>query len=252
MVHTSSASSLDPLDGKVLQYVSMRGEKGTIFFEPLSRMRLSDGNQDVRYDADAFGFAGSEQMGAGSIGLSVAYLHSSIDVVEHQAGLPDKSIYDTADGLRMNIGIRYPTGPATWGLLVQNAPGFLWGKEYQREILPFKARIGNTLMMVKDLYLSADYERRFYHEGSHQQSYYYVGIEALLSDYAVLRGGYFGTDVYQSDNRTATLGLSLINKSGAQISYAMEIFEQDGQSVKRSLVSIQSPFQSSEQSGLRN
>lgn len=244
-------ASSDPLHGRVLQYFSFQGEKGVLFYEPLSRVRErhvidtaspSTDYRDVEYSADAFGFAGAERLGAGSIGLSIAYLHSSIGVTEKRAGTPDKLSYDTADGLRLNIGIRYPTGPSMWGLLVQNAPGILWGKDYDRNLLPVIVRAGNTVRIAKGILFSVDYERRFYKEGSNAESYYYTGLETFLSDYAVLRGGFFGTDLYKPDERTATGGITFISKTGARISYAIEIYKLDEQRVKRSYVSLQAPF----------
>ncbi len=250
----------DPLEGKVMQYFSLAGEKGVIFYEPISRINdteilnpasPSTDYRQVEYDANAFGIAGAEQFGQGSIGLSIAYLHSSINVIEKQTGVPDKNNYDTADGVRMNVGVRYPTGPAMWGLVVQNAPGMMWGKDYKKNILPFKARIGNRVRVAKDLYLSGDWERRYYHEGSNDESYYYLGAEAFTSTYAVLRGGYFGRDLNKSDRRTATAGITFIARSGARISYTMEMFEVNNEHVRSSLVSLQLPFQSEEETSTR-
>ena len=247
----NEAQSSDPLTGKVLQYLSLQGEKGVIFYEPLSRINQRDildpaspttDYRDVEYDATAFGFAGANKWGAGSIGISMAYLHSSIGLVERRAFQPDRIVVDTADGLRINLGVRYPTGPAMWGVMVQNLPGVLWGKDYHRNIFPMKTRIGNTVKIAQGVFLSADWERRFYHEGSNADNYVYVGLETFLSEYAVLRGGMFGTNINKSEERHSTAGITLVAKTGARLSYAIDIYEQDNVRVKRSLVSIQAPF----------
>ncbi|MCG3203894.1 MAG: hypothetical protein KCHDKBKB_00571 [Elusimicrobia bacterium] len=244
----------DPLSGKVLQYLSLQGEKGTIFFEPLSRLKyreVLDPNspatdyRDVEYEANAIGIGGGEKFRSGSIGLSIAYLWSSIGVVEHRTGSTDSVTTDTADGLRMNIGLRYRTGPSMWGLVLQNAPGLLWGEDYGKELLPFRIRLGNTVKISNRMLFSADWERRYYDEGSRAENYVYLGSEAFVSQSFVLRAGLFGSDIDHSEGRRATIGASFLAKTGTQISYAMEIFEESNEKVKRSFVSLVAPFQAS-------
>ncbi len=111
------------------------------------------------------GFAGSEKWKGGSVGFSLAYLRTSLATIDHTTGLPDVSNIDTGNGVRFNLGLKYPTGPAMWGLVLQNFPGFVWWKDYRRDILPVKLRIGNTWRASKSLYLSFDGEKRFLQGG---------------------------------------------------------------------------------------
>ncbi len=254
------ANQTDPLTGKVLQYLSVQGEKGVIFYEPLSRIhqrQILDENtpstdyRDVDYSANAIGFAGGERLGKGNIGLSLAYLWSSISTFERRTGLQDQHTSDTADGLRMNLGVRYPTGPAMWGLLVQNAPAYLWGKKYKRELLPVRVRVGNTYRVVPGFLLSIDWERRFYSEGSHPETVLYLGSEMLVGSYMALRAGVFGTEIGKPDKRHTTAGISYIAKSGAQISYALDAYEQDHVAVHRSIVSVSLPFENGDNGDVR-
>ncbi len=243
----------DPLQGRVLQYLSIQGEKGVIYYEPLSRQNTTEVTneaspttdfRDVEYSADAIGFAGAERFGAGSIGLSIAYLHSSIGVEEHRSGAPDKFTSDTADGFRFNLGVRYPTGPAMWGILVQNAPAFLWGKDYSRELLPVRVRFGNTVRLAPGFLLSADWERRYYHEGSNKDDYFYLGDETAIGKYAVFRIGMYGTNLSNPRERHTTGGLSFIARSGAQLTYGLDISKEYDEDVKKSYLSFQFPFES--------
>lgn len=247
------AETSDPLSGKVLQYISIGSERGIIFFEPLARREerqiinpASPGTdfRDVQYAANALGFAGATKSGTTSIGLSISYLNSSLASTEHASGKPDQSTLDTADGLRLNLGFRIPTGNMMWGLLVQNLPGTLWGSRYRHQNLPIRARIGNTWRIAPGLLFSADVEKRFYNEGSDTEDFVYLGSEWFASKTVVLRGGLFGTSVNDPKKRHATAGVTVIAANGTELSYAFDRFEETGESVKRSLVSVQFPFQS--------
>jgi hypothetical protein len=176
--------------------------------------------------------------------MSLAYLWSSINVVEHVAGQPDRSNFDTQDGFRLNLGARYPTGTVMWGAMIQNGPGILWGKDYKRELLPVKLRLGNTYRLMPGVLLSADWERRFYKEGSNADNYVYLGAEMALSKKAILRAGIFGPDIYKPEGRHTTAGLTLVAGTGLQLTYALDAFKQDDESVKKSLVSLALPFES--------
>ncbi len=247
------ANASDPLNGKVIQYLSVGAEKGVLFFEPLSRLHESQivdptagTSRDVDLHANALGFAGAQTWKAGSFGMSIAYLWSSLNVVDRTAGNITRVRSDTSDGLRLNLGIRYPTGPSMWGLLIQNAPGVLWGSDYRHSDLPVKIRAGNTYRLAKGVLFSLDGERRFYHEGGKGQNYVYVGNESFVGPYVVLRVGAFGTSLNNSQTRTLTAGATIIARDNTQITYAVEQYEIGGEKVKRSLVSLSLPFQTAD------
>lgn len=244
-----AANETDPVHGKVIQYLSVGADKGVLFYQPLSRLHQTDTvdasagtTRDVDLNANAIGFAGSQKMKAGSLGLSLAYLWSAMDVVERSSGSITSTVHDTSDGIQMNIGFRYPTGPAMWGLVVQNAPGFLWGGHYRREQLPVRVRVGNTYRLAKGYLLSIDGERRFYREGGDSQDYIYVGAEAYVSQRFVIRFGSYGTSLNSADKRTVTAGATYIGHDNTQISYAYQQYQLDTDKIKRSIVSLQVPF----------
>ena len=241
--------AVDPLHGKVLQYLAVAADKGVLFYEPVSRLRetqvvdSSAGTfRDVELNANAIGFAGASRFRAGSIGISMAYLWSNLNVTERDGASILSTENDTSDGVRLNIGVRYPTGPAMWGLLVQNAPGFLWGGDYRRSQLPIRVRAGNTYRLAKGVLLSVEAERRFYNEGGRSDDFFYVGNESFVGKTLVLRAGAFGTSLNKSEDRRLTAGLSILAGSGTTISYAIEAFEVAEDKVKRSIVSVQIPF----------
>jgi hypothetical protein len=239
----------DALRDKTLQYFSMQGEKGVIFYEPLSRFdqvqsidNVPGGINNVDYQANALGVAGAETWGKGSFGLSLAYLWSSLASTMHVAGQPDQSHLDTSDGVRLNFGFRQPTGPLMWGVVFQNMPGFLWGSSYKRQMLPPSVRVGNTWRAYPGILFSVDWERRFYNEGGHAQNLLYIGSEIFSGDSFVLRVGAFGTNLDQSDKRHFTAGIGYRPHPGLEISYAYERYEIDDLAVNRSVVSLKYPF----------
>ncbi len=129
-----------------------------------------------------------------------------------------------------------------WGLTLQNFPGFLWWKDYQKDTLPMKIRAGETWKIQPNVFLSVDGERRFYHEGSHAENFLFAGIETFTSEQLVFRFGSFGTNLEDPDKRHVTAGATFTFSSQAKISYAYESFKINGENVKQSFVSILSPF----------
>jgi hypothetical protein len=240
----------EPLQQKQMQYLSLGADKGVLFFEPLGRRQLreilnpsspSNNFRDVEFEANAIGFAGANEWNGGSLGISLAYVWSSL-FLDEQVNSTRVISHDTGNGVRMNIGLRYPTGPAMWGLVVQNAPGFVWGKDYRRDQLPLKIRVGNTYRLKEGVLFSIDAERRFYREGGEQKNYVYLGNESFLSKKFVVRVGAFGHDVSKSEERHLTAGFTYIESSNFALSYAFDTFEISNEKVKNSSLSIVFPI----------
>jgi hypothetical protein len=244
-----TADNLDPLRGKTLQYLSVGADKGVLFYEPIARYHqtqvldaASGITRDVELNANAIGFAGASKMKSGSFGLSIAYLWSSVNTVDMTGGSITAAESGNANGLRMNLGMRYPTGPAMWGLVVQNAPAFLWGSDFKRDQLPLKIRVGNTYRIAKGVLLSIDGERRFYHEGGNSEDFIYVGNESFVGKRLVVRAGAFGTSLNSARERTVTAGATITARNNTQLSYAWESFTLGDERIKRSIISITAPF----------
>lgn len=251
-----TVNQTDPLSGKVLHYLAIGASKGVLYYEPIGRLREqqiinpsspSTDFRDIEFSANAIGFAGVDQFGqGGSFGISLAYLWSSLTSIDHQTGQINEVTSDTAEGMRLNFGLRYPTGAAMWGLVVQNAPAFLWGKDYRREMLPIRVRLGNSWRIREGLLFSFEGERRFYREGGDPENYVYAGGEYYVSKNIVLRGGAFGQHIDNSDDRHWTAGTTLVGATGARFSYALESYKIDQEKVRRSVLSVQIPFSANE------
>jgi hypothetical protein len=258
LVHTGSklpddeAEATDPLSGRVLRYLAMASGKGTFFYEPLARNNEfafadpvspspMDGAQ-VAVSADALGFAGADRVGAGNIGLSISYLHASLAEQPYAAGAPGPASLDTADGLRMNFGLRYPTGPVLWGATIQNAPAFLWWKDHRREQLPLRFRVGNAWRIQPGTVLSLEAESRYYHEGSRKENFFYAGIEMAANDAVVLRVGAFADKPDDPETRHYTGGVTVQTSTEVRLTYALEQFRLDKETVRQSFVSVGIPF----------
>jgi hypothetical protein len=240
----------DPLGGKTLQYLAVQADKGVLFFEPVSRFSqtldvdpAAGTTRDLDVQTNALGFAGAQKLGPnGAYGLSIAYLWSSIMETDRSGATITETKHDTMDGLRLNLGVRYPTGPAMWGAVIQNAPAFLWGSTYKAERPPLRARVGNTFRLSKGVLFSVDGERRFYRDGGDHEDVVYLGNETFLSDNLVARVGAFGTSLNTSDKRHLTAGVSASAKNGTTLSYAFETFRADDETVRRHLLSVQVAF----------
>lgn len=241
---------LDPLQGKTLNYVVIGADKGVLFFEPLGRIRKSSFlhpenpsiTRDMEFVADAIGFAGAHGFQKGSFGLSLSYVRASLAATDRVSGLPDETHLDTADGVRLNMGFLYPAVGATWGLLFQNIPGFLWWKDHRRDQLPVKIRIGNRIPAGKYFVLSLDGETRFTQEGADRENLLYVGGESSVNNYITLRAGAYGTSLNYSAERHMTYGLTIKVDNGAMISWASDTFEKYGEKIMESFISITLPF----------
>jgi hypothetical protein len=243
--------SNNPIQNRVLEYLSMGAEKGTLYFEPLGRREgqtIQDPAQpttdftEYKFSANAIGFAGTAPLKSGSIGLSFAYLYGSLASTVHQNGTPDKSTLDTASGVRLNMGLRYPTGPFMWGAVLQNAPGFLWWGHYRRDMLPLRVRVGNTWRLSPGVLFSAESETRYYEEGSHKEHFLYLGSETAPSKTLVFRAGVFSNSMGQPDTRHWTGGITLNFQNDVTLSYALESFLFENERVKKSILSIRVPM----------
>ncbi len=230
----------DPLGEKVFQYGAIGAEKGVMFFEPISR--LTDSTTAEMF-VDAIGFAGADTWRKnGSFGIAIAYLRSSLYRPLTASNLPGEGS-DSGNGVRLNIGMRYPVGPTMWGLVFQNAPGFLWWKHHERTQLPLKIRVGNTWKIRSGMLASSEYEQRYYNEGSDKEDFLHFGLENQLSDALFLRAGMFANDIQESEDRHWTLGFTIITGGGAEVSYALERFELLNEKVSKSFISVTFPFE---------
>ena len=255
LVYRSSTNidAQDPLGGRVLQYMAIGAEKGVVFFEPLGRVHTTQalnpadptaGTRDVDFGADAIGFAGANALGtAGSIGVSLSYLFSSIATADHPASGPATTHLDRGNGFRINIGLRYPQGPFMFGFLAENVPSFIWGSTYRREQLPVKTRAGVTYRILSGILVSMDAERRFYHEGGSPENWYYIGNESHISQIVTLRIGAYGQHPDQSQDQHLTAGITLTSRRGYALSYAYDKTNIDDESENRSMVSLTMPFE---------
>ncbi len=241
----------DPLQGKITNYVAVGAGSGLLYYEPLSRLdqkQITDSlnpntdYRDVQLSADAFGFAGATTWKKGSFGISLAYLHASQETIEHQSGTADKSLYDTADGFRANMGFLFPLKSYTAGLVVQNAPSFLWWHHYKRNQLPVKVRVGNAWSIQNKITLSLDGDIHYYHEGSKSEKNLYFGAEWPINEQFVVRSGVFGPNLNGGSERHITGGLTYRAETGAKISYALERFDISNERVLKSVISLQIPI----------
>lgn len=228
----------DPLGEKVLRYTALGADKGVIFYEPLGRFEQNLSTRNVDFAANAIGLAGATALGKnGSIGVSVSYLRASLG-----EQTPTTSNLDTGNGVRLNLGLLYRTGPGTWGISLQNFPGFLWWESHRREMLPVRIRAGNSWKIQKRILLSAEGETRFYREGSRKENFLYFGQETIINKNANLRFGVFSDKIGKPERRHWTAGTTIKLNSGVDLTYAYEQFEINEQKVARSYVSVRIPM----------
>lgn len=254
-VHRSTSSEAglftDPEEEKVLRYLSMGSGQGMIFFQPLGRLQINQplvmpdgttvGTQDVDFYANSFGFAAAEKWGRGGIGISLSYLWTGLGTADHVTGLSDKSSLDSGDGANASLGLRFPTGPTMWGLVVQN--GIVWWKSHQHDSLPVKIRVGNTWKMSPGFLLTVEDEKRFYQSGQ-QENVISVGNESYLSQQIILRVGVFSSHMDQAEQRHWTGGVTVLAENGVHVSFGFELFDLPPGREMRSLVSVVAPFAS--------
>jgi hypothetical protein len=160
----------------------------------------------------------------------------------HQTGQPDATALDTGSGVKMDIGIRSSLGPTMWGILLQNAPGFVWWKNYKSDQLPFKIRTGGTWKMGPGLLLSADVEKRYYRQGSQKETQYNVGTESYIHKYYALRVGAYGAELGDPKQRHWTGGLTFKSAAGVELSAGADYFTANEDAVTSYLVSMQIPM----------
>lgn len=240
-VPSSTRKAYDPLAEKTFQYAAIGAEKGVMFFEPISRLQTDTTGELV---VDAIGFAGADNWRKGSIGISLAYIRSTFFAADAPTD-PTGQVNDTGNGVRLNLGLRAPTGPMMWGLLVQNA-GFIWWKDHSKTTLPLKIRVGNTWRIQSGVLTTIEYETSFYNEGSNKEDFMHLGAEVPMGEYISFRAGVFGDQIDDPRDRHYTAGFTLKTQAGAEVSYALEQFEISDEKVNKSYISVAFPFESTE------
>jgi|GEM_PF-5374895 len=247
----SLINNLNPLRGRVMQFLAFPSDKGSLTFEPLGRRDGIDvlistspttDFRNVDFACDAIGFAGAQGYRHMQFGLSLSYLRASLASTTHRSGSPDQSQLDTADGVRLNLGFQIPTGPVRWGLVLQNAPGFLWWKDYRRQVLPLRVRIGNSWQVYKGTYLTIEAEQRYYREGSNKRNFTHIGYETKSWKKISYRVGTFGEHIDKSDERHYTAGITFETTNHVLLTYAAERFRLNDVKVTESYLSVLVPF----------
>ncbi|OVE76628.1 hypothetical protein BVX98_05390 [bacterium F11] len=261
VISSSHTKSIDSLQNKVLQFISVAGENGVIFFEPLGRREVREyltpinspsDSRDIAFSANALGFGGAQKFGKdGSFGLSIAYLRGTLSQSIHHTGVPDESKLDTGDGVRLNLGIRYPTGPAMWGLVLKNFPGFLWWKNHRRQLLPVTIQAGHTYRVRPGTLLSLEVQQLHYHEGSRTTEIIRSGFETQLAERISIRGGIFTDEINESKNHHYTGGITLESMSGVLASGGVERFKINDEKVIKTYISLTVPFDTGKKDGKR-
>ncbi|MFN0118675.1 MAG: hypothetical protein ACKVQC_10360 [Elusimicrobiota bacterium] len=243
--------SQDILHGNMMRYLSMGGEKGLIFFEPVSRLRSSETfttgtfpfeNRTTEFNLNAIGIAGGSAYKIGDFGISLSYLFGNISVKEKRPSQNEIFTTDTTNGVRMNFGFRVPYGPFMVGLSAQNAPAFLWWKGYKRDQLPTKLRAGTTLRLGHGILISIDQEQVLYKEGSLKKDYTYIGSESYVGSRGVVRFGVYGEKIDKPEKRHYTTGFTFKLPQKMNISYALDTFKLNGEKIKVSVISVLFPI----------
>lgn len=245
-------NSVDPLENRTIQYLSVYETKGTLFYEPLGRLDsheilnpaspLTD-FRDVEFNADAIGFAGAQMFGkrlAG--GLSLAYLRGSLATFERRTGMPDQINLDNGNGVRLNVGLQVFTGRASWGLVLQNFPGFLWWRDHQRSLLPVTVRLGNTWRLSEGTNYSIEIERRYYNEGGNDDGLVFSGLETSPSSYLKLYGGIYSSHIEDPEDRHYTGGITIQLPNDMTVTYALDRYRMERKGVTRSFLSVRLKF----------
>ncbi len=246
-----TVKNIDPLSHKILQGLAAGSQKGVIYYEALGRVDSEnaatlqglDAVRHIDFAADSLGFAATEKWRTGNIGLSIAYLNGTYGETLTSTATSQSSL-DRGYGFRVNVSLRYPTGPFMWGLQLQNIPSFMWWNHHRHDQLPVRMRVGNTWRVRPGMLMSVDTEKRFYREGSIEKNFVYVGNETAYSESVVFRAGVFSDEIDKPDKRHWTGGVTVKLGSGAQISYAIERFIELNESIKQSILSVQVPFAS--------
>ena len=128
-----------------------------------------------------------------------------------------------------------------WGLVIKNAPAYLWWKDFRRDMLPLTVRVGNRFSMEEGWSFLVDGEKRFYREGGRTQDVLHLGAETRVFEALTLRGGVFSDDIEKPAQRHWTGGATVTSGGGASITVGWERFTAI-ERVQRFFLSISAPF----------
>lgn len=141
--------------------------------------------------------------------MNINYLYGSLGIAEEVPS--SHANISTGNGWGLDWGIIYTYSPLVRvGILLENAPSYIYWSDYRSDPLPLNLRVGLGIKMAKLLTLASDFHERFYVRrdgGSNRLGIYHLGIEYDTARNISLRLGMFGENFVEERKVNYTFGL---------------------------------------------
>ncbi|MFC1566371.1 hypothetical protein ACFL4A_00850 [bacterium] len=218
--HKDIAFQNDPLKGKNFTFFAFCNEKGAVSYRPLSDYSATDENGNRaklklgQYSLSTAGITEDDSI----FGVNVNYFHGFLGYVSKTSTGNDLDI-SSANGWGLDWGFLFPSSSnnLVLGLMLQNAPAFLYWENFKKDVLPFILRAGLAINSSNKHIFAFDYERRYYRDRGNL-IIYHTGYEEVINN-VIVRIGAYGEDLSKSNETTYTTGITyLINKFKVDLS----------------------------------
>jgi len=202
----------ESLQGEWFTYLCFCSNLGGVSWRPLSNFReensASYSEREIKVNKYTLSFAIPYSWRV-SFGMNINYLYGSLGIAEEVPS--SHANISTGNGWGLDWGIIYTYSPLVRvGILLENAPSYIYWSDYRSDPLPLNLRVGLGIKMAKLLTLASDFHERFYVRrdgGSNRLGIYHLGIEYDTARNISLRLGMFGENFVEERKVNYTFGL---------------------------------------------
>ncbi|MFC1546476.1 hypothetical protein ACFL4O_02025 [bacterium] len=203
---TSKINEHKPIDRGSLLFTGIAGKEGSVSCRPLSRYtKINEQGDETELVINQYTISSASQSDENTFfGMNLNYFKGYLGSL-----INDSKEMNLSHGAGWGIdwGFIFIKDPAfSLGVLLQNAPAYMYWRDYKNDKIPFVLRVGTGSRFNGAGILSLEYERRYY-KGTDDLQVYHMGIEQYMSNSMVLRMGAYGTTLTKQDKVTYTMGL---------------------------------------------
>jgi hypothetical protein len=234
--------SNDAVRGSSLRYAVFCQEGGALSWRPLADYRNTNSNGDnVELNINQYSISASSKSDEGGIaGINLNYMRGYLGYLSNT----DKTMnLSKGSGWGLDWGFLFDRNKFfTIGVMLKNAPAFIYWQDYKSYQLPFTLLTGFSSTFPTKTIFSFEYERRYY-RNIDSITAYHLGLEQAIISGIYLRIGTYGENLKDDDKVRYTSGFGFaIDKYRFDIATEKYKLDKDGKNIYHTVGSISMLF----------